>query len=211
MAACIHFCPLYVHVNLWSRRAQARRPSVRPSGIFNFCACINKPHLVKIAMPSTDLNLTDQLAAAASAKKAYEAELEKLYKQAVTADENGELVRQTDLRFALYGVSFGTLTFSAFVERAKKREDAFIARAENSGSEGCYVEIARWDEESIGWVRYAFCKILISPSAQWNSNCAKQQTTWAEMYADMLNKQFDQAYGMIHSLPNIITLSEKIA
>ena len=34
-----------------------------------------------------------------------------------------------------------------------------LARAENSGCESCYVEVARWSDDK-GWRRYAFSKCL---------------------------------------------------
>ncbi len=40
------------------------------------------------------------------------------------------------------------------------RDGMLFARAEESGSEGCYVEVARWYEARWRWERYAFLKFL---------------------------------------------------
>ena len=65
------------------------------------------------------------------------------------------------LKFSKYGTStqFFTPTLTlADVLEVQTQDDSLIARAEFSGSEGCYVEVCRWDEKARRFGRYAFLK-----------------------------------------------------
>lgn len=59
--------------------------------------------------------------------------------------------------FALYGEVWNGVSFEELLEQAKQ-DGMLLARAEESGCEGCYVEVARWNDGARQWQRYAFLK-----------------------------------------------------
>lgn len=59
--------------------------------------------------------------------------------------------------FCRYGRPTEGVTLAKILE---DKDSGYFARAENSGCEGTYVEIARWNEKNRRWERYAFCKFL---------------------------------------------------
>jgi hypothetical protein len=63
-----------------------------------------------------------------------------------------------DIRFALYAEAWKPGVWLSDLEKLGSELD-LLARVENSGSEGEYCEVARWDVVW-HWTRYAFCKFL---------------------------------------------------
>jgi hypothetical protein len=60
-----------------------------------------------------------------------------------------------EILFAQYGkLGFGSLSIDDLLKLN------CIARTEDSGSEGCYCEIARWNIKEKKFQRFAFCKFL---------------------------------------------------
>ena len=81
------------------------------------------------------------------------------------------------------------------------------ARAEASGSEGCYVEVARWDREAVEWCKFAFLKILdhglmeeILPEKGEVKELSADET--AEWLAGRINAAHGNKWAaVIHSMP----------
>lgn len=63
------------------------------------------------------------------------------------------------LHFCLYDGAATDTTYHD-VLRVAEETGMIFARAEYSGSEGCYVEVARWNQEWNEWQRFAFCKVF---------------------------------------------------
>lgn len=81
------------------------------------------------------------------------------------------------------------------------------ARAEDSGSEGCYVEVARWDEDAKGWRRFAFEKIQESGFNEIDPATGKTKELSHEEAAEWLADRINRSHGnrnvsVIHSLPS---------
>lgn len=55
--------------------------------------------------------------------------------------------------FSLYGRPFEGIAGGELVNT-----DDIVARLEGSGSEGIYIEVARWDDTEKRWARFAFLK-----------------------------------------------------
>jgi len=63
------------------------------------------------------------------------------------------------MRFCLYGrVGMAGVKHADLLKLAATGE--LLARVENSGCEGYYVEVARWNVKDKAWQRYAFEKFL---------------------------------------------------
>lgn len=77
------------------------------------------------------------------------------WKITVTDDPKRQAHTSTNERFSLYGREYDAVT----LDELSKDEDA-VARVEQSGSEGFYVEVARWNEDANRWERYAFLKVF---------------------------------------------------
>ena len=52
------------------------------------------------------------------------------------------------------------ITYGAMQQLFEENPGEFFVRAENSGSEGCYVEVARWNWDACRWQKFAFLKCL---------------------------------------------------
>lgn len=98
-----------------------------------------------------------------------------------------------------------SMSFRKLLDLCKSEQDV-LARAENSGSEGCYVEIARWNPayqmngnpQKGGWNRFAFDNFF---TGQIWKNLSAYET--AERIAGIINLRGNQhAANLIHSLPN---------
>ena len=75
--------------------------------------------------------------------------------QAIDADP------RLKLRFSTYRTTAMLIEPSLWLLdllEVQTQDDSLIARAEFSGSEGCYVEVCRWDEKARRFGRYAFLK-----------------------------------------------------
>jgi hypothetical protein len=102
--------------------------------------------------------------------------------------------------FSRYGQSFDTLTVDEILEM-QRRDGMLYARAEQSGSEGTYVEVAIWNPNHRQWQRYAFMKCFGGehPSLP---DAGSIQT--ARQFADDINHLVhvqDVSFSIIHSMP----------
>lgn len=67
-------------------------------------------------------------------------------------------------RFSLYGdAMLRGITLEELVALQTETGGALLARSEDSGSEGRYCEVARWNERTSRWERFAFYKYLDDP------------------------------------------------
>ncbi len=63
------------------------------------------------------------------------------------------------MRFVRYGKEWGEGNLDLEGVLKDQAENRMLwARVESSGSEGIYVEVAKWNEKSHQWQRWAFCK-----------------------------------------------------
>lgn len=100
-------------------------------------------------------------------------------------------------KYHLYGQTFKDITHEELIQWQKENPE-FVARAENSGSESCYVEIARWHPKK-RWCRFAFAKVLDFDRPEDNEDMGDVEL--AERLADEINEG-DKRICFIHSLPN---------
>jgi hypothetical protein len=63
------------------------------------------------------------------------------------------------IRYSLYGGGMQTISHPNLCIANTETGD-FLARAENSGCEGCYTEVARWSHRRKRWERFCFAKFL---------------------------------------------------
>jgi hypothetical protein len=102
------------------------------------------------------------------------------------------------MRFTKYGFEgFSGISFEAILAQQKETGD-LLARAEDSGSEGCYCEIAIWNHATYRFERFAFEKfhggeIEGKSAEEIAEHCAAQVNAAGYMGARS---------GLIHSLPN---------
>jgi hypothetical protein len=102
------------------------------------------------------------------------------------------------IKFHRYGSKWGpALTLSDLHPRRIK--DALFARAEHSGSEGCYVEVARWSGKHNTWCRFAHFKCF-GGEVRTDKLGAEEA---ASRIADSINK-WHQSHPLpiIYHLPN---------
>ena len=106
------------------------------------------------------------------------------------------------MRYAYYGNAAMTgIEHTALCEHNRKNGD-LLARAENSGSEGCYVEVARWSYERNRWERFCFVKFLGGED--------REREDWpvaklAEHHANEINnaaRSGQDRLPLIHNLPD---------
>lgn len=66
-----------------------------------------------------------------------------------------------ELNYSLYGSGMlRPTTHQELIALNTEEPGLLLARAENSGSEGCYVEVARWSFKRTRWERYCFHKFF---------------------------------------------------
>jgi hypothetical protein len=104
----------------------------------------------------------------------------------------------------------GHIHIDALLELAKSGD--IVARAEDSGCEGCYVEVARWkqgkDCHTGTWHRYCFHKLFggedLHPDTQ--DHATKEEMTsyaTAGRIAARINRQAGtERLALIHGFPN---------
>lgn len=100
--------------------------------------------------------------------------------------------------FCLYGAQHGSIDFAALLELQRETHELF-ARAENSGSEGTYAEVARWNHSARQWQRYAFLNCFGTDT----ENSMEEATR----YVDQINA-LQHNCGFIHTLPQYIESTE---
>lgn len=99
------------------------------------------------------------------------------------------------------------ISFEELLEISK--DGSILARAEDSGSEGCYVEVARWkqgsDCHSGDWCRYAFEKVFGGEDLKLEHQTAGPEVSahaTAERIAARINAASGNAHiALIHHMP----------
>lgn len=78
-----------------------------------------------------------------------------------------------------------------------------LARAENSGCEGCYVEVAKWNTETDRWERYAFEKYFGGEHPSEVDDDRVSCFTTAEKFAAEINNanRGGEYNSLIHAMP----------
>ena len=94
--------------------------------------------------------------------------------------------------FSRYGDTRQHLTITELMAINRTSRGELYARAEDSGCEGSYCEVARWDEATQRWGRYAFKKFFPD-----EHHSCWQKAQWA---AGAINCG-DEAV-LIHSMPD---------
>ncbi len=105
------------------------------------------------------------------------------------------------IRYCHYDAKMVSTEHAALCERNRQEGD-LLARAENSGGEGFYVEVARWSFKRERWERYCFAKLLGGEDRERPDWTPKQL---AERYAREINDAFNENQAdlaLIHILPN---------
>jgi hypothetical protein len=78
---------------------------------------------------------------------------------------------------------------------ARLTPGCYWARAENSGSEACYVEVASWCEQHQRWERFAHCKLFTGDIP------GVKDTVACEQVAFQINNASNNKYvSIVHSL-----------
>lgn len=118
------------------------------------------------------------------------------------------------MRFAFYGEAWKTgPTIEELLAIAK--DGALFARAEESGCEGCHVEVARWrqgDDCHTGqWMRFAFNKVFggedvydpKNPDAMPFGAATNSARATAERIAERINQASGNRFvSLIHRFPD---------
>lgn len=101
------------------------------------------------------------------------------------------------MRFAKYGGDgWGGISFSDLLLEAH-RENMLHARAEDSGCEAYYVEVARWSEARNRWEKYCFEKLFDSDSMRDWERC--------QAVADAINEASKcRDVAWVHHLPSCV-------
>ena len=108
--------------------------------------------------------------------------------------------------YSLYGTDCERISHEQVLAE-QHRDGMLFARAEQSGSEGCCVEVARWSEARCRWERYAFHKFLDGDDPQLFS-CVEAACHYA--------KEINQATShvttflpIIHRMPDCVDDAEE--
>lgn len=104
------------------------------------------------------------------------------------------------IRFTIYGDELFTgITLEELIA-AQEKDGLFWARAENSGSESTYCEVARWNHTTVRWERFCFAKCLDHrlPDAP---DASDKDTAIA--LANMINL-CNETVSIVHSMPNYV-------
>lgn len=101
-------------------------------------------------------------------------------------------------RFCAYGseVLGEGHTLAQLIE-FQKSEGSLFARAENSGSEGCYCEVARWNLKTHRFERFAFLKCF---GGEWTDEITSAGETAAK-FADAINNAGHHGLSVVHVMP----------
>ena len=100
------------------------------------------------------------------------------------------------VRFTLYGDTWRNMSYHELLALA---EDTGMlhARAEDSGCEGVYVEVARWNDKARQWQRFAFEKFF---DGDVEGETAWQRAEWIAAKVNHASKVHHVTW--IHTLPN---------
>lgn len=107
------------------------------------------------------------------------------------------------MSFCLYGQGVRGVSLEQLQEEQIK-DGMLLARVENSGCEGMYCEVAKWNEKTKRYERYAFEKFFGGEHPD-HPDASESET--AAIYAKQINCPGENCWdmadqGLIHSLPN---------
>lgn len=101
-----------------------------------------------------------------------------------------------DISFTTYGGSVWKCIGFKDLLYIQCEVGGLVARAENSGCEGCYVEVARWNWNYQQWQRFAFTKVF-------GRDGNESAFDYASKLAAAINTAGDAEYApLVHRLPN---------
>lgn len=101
------------------------------------------------------------------------------------------------MNFARYGNNCDNgLTFDELLA-LQRSEQMLTARAEESGNEACYCEVAQWNELRNRWERFAFAKCF---GGEFDGQPDANDVATARLFADAIN-----AAGYLNDLAPIIS------
>lgn len=111
------------------------------------------------------------------------------------------------MSYSLYGTAGMRAATIDQLKAENKESGLLFARAENSGCEGCYVEVAKWNEERRRWERYAFEKYFGGehPDDTDAAGVYGYAADTAQRFADDINAAANphgENVSFIHSLPD---------
>lgn len=98
--------------------------------------------------------------------------------------------------FCRYGGNGDSITLDE-LKQLQRETGSLFAHAENSGCEGCYVEVARYNNAANCWQRFAFLKCFGGEHAS-NEDASAEET--ARLFAAEISPRACDSF--IHSLPN---------
>ena len=115
----------------------------------------------------------------------------------MSMDDADRMKRVIGEHFSLYGNVMGGIQGKNLIDLDLGKDHGCIwAHVENSGSEGWYVEIARWHEKSSEWRRYAFKKYLGGEFGEMTAReCANYVT-------EVINFVHGENTSIVHGLKN---------
>lgn len=108
------------------------------------------------------------------------------------------------MHFSRYGVAdLAPIDYDDLLHHQQALGD-LVARAENSGSEGCVTEVARWNPRTKRYERYCFRKWFAGdPQANGRHDPSVPSYVVAASYADIINDEGDAALSpLIHRFPD---------
>lgn len=109
------------------------------------------------------------------------------------------MARQTnDIRFKIYGKSFESVTLGDLLAHQAENGDLW-ANAENSGCEGHYCEVARWNTNNHRFERFAFCKFF---GGEMPRNRKADARATAEKATALINATIRDRLSVVHVMPD---------
>ena len=101
-------------------------------------------------------------------------------------------------RFCAYGDVLGEGWTLAELVEYQKDSGTLFARAENSGCEGCYCEVARWNMTAHRFERFCFLKCF---GGEWSEEIDSSRQTAAK-FAEAINSAAGHAgLCVVHVMP----------
>lgn len=106
------------------------------------------------------------------------------------------------MNYTRYGNTFQSISHQQLLEEQKKTGD-YWARVEESGSESCYVEVARWNYSVEAWQKFAFLKACEVRREDCGLHEGANDFEAAEYLADGINDAgyFKGAFPVIARMP----------
>jgi hypothetical protein len=107
------------------------------------------------------------------------------------------------MNFTVYGAGWQCISYADLLKHAREHKD-LMARAENSGCEGCYIEVARWNQTTERWERYCFEKVFGGEHSE-KADARVSSFETAQKFADEINDAaccHPHNYPWVHYMPN---------